>query len=437
MSPQAHARQFPAERGLALEDGLRAVAPDEAAERRGIGGEFRAPEIRARNSGISCRAVRFRRLRGRSRKAEPARRISFAGRMGARIRQRAARRHEIAPGKRRKRTPPSLCSFRAGVATLSRSACRQSSAAMCCTGAHVEHVAPHGALVRKRPTRFISERNGRTETHSARARRDGHACVHRRASAWVAFPRALAHTLSGIAYAGVAVVAAGYYAKQVGACARRIRFSGAAQRKTSHAGHGVEFVAFSRARARRARCTITSFVGGATEPDILDKAGRGNRGHRAGRKTPRFWASPGRRWHRRYGSIRRRCRNTIWGTGTSWRPFAMARKKIRGCFSRAIIWKGRRSANAWSTDSRRRRRWRNSSSTGRKARERSLVASLCRDDNERQNPSMIYFAGLLLWRVARRNSRRSPASRKRRRSSSVSRISGGAGCGWRFKSSAT
>ncbi len=69
----------------------------------------------------------------------------FAGRVGAGIRERAARRYEVPPRKRAKRTPPSLCTFRGGVATLSRALAAKLGGDLC-TGAHVDANSPHRRL---------------------------------------------------------------------------------------------------------------------------------------------------------------------------------------------------------------------------------------------------------------------------------------------------
>ena len=58
--------------------------------------QFRASQIRQRNTRISGRALRFGRLCGRSGTIESSRRISSGRPMGTRTRQRSARRHEIA-----------------------------------------------------------------------------------------------------------------------------------------------------------------------------------------------------------------------------------------------------------------------------------------------------------------------------------------------------
>ena len=53
----------------------------------------------------------------------------------------------------------------------------------------------------------------------------------------------LTHMLSGVAYAPVAVVACGYYDRQIAEKLDGIRIPGAAQREGADVGHGVEFVA--------------------------------------------------------------------------------------------------------------------------------------------------------------------------------------------------
>ena len=79
MSPQALLTTSLLGARLALENRVGSFQAQQTAERRRIGGEFRPPQIRPRNSGISRGAVCFRRLCGRPRKTQPAGRVSLAG----------------------------------------------------------------------------------------------------------------------------------------------------------------------------------------------------------------------------------------------------------------------------------------------------------------------------------------------------------------------
>ncbi len=120
------------------------------------------------------------------------------------------------------------------------------------------------------PTRFSFQRNGQTE--SARRLQ----CVvmatpglQSRASLG-SFPPRLAQTLSGIPYAGVAVVAAGYGSQQIGPALDGFGFLVPRSEKRRTLGTVWNSSLFP-GRAPAGGCTMTSFVGGATEPDVLQK----------------------------------------------------------------------------------------------------------------------------------------------------------------------
>jgi oxygen-dependent protoporphyrinogen oxidase len=80
----------------------------------------------------------------------------------------------------------------------------------------------------------------------------------------------LGHTLSGIAYAGVAVVAAGYDSHQVGLPLEGFGFLAPRSEKRRTLGTVWNSSLFP-GRAPAGGFTITSFVGGATEPEMLAK----------------------------------------------------------------------------------------------------------------------------------------------------------------------
>ncbi len=167
-----------------------------------------------------------------------------------------------------KRTPPSLCTFRAGVATLSRTLAAKLGGDLC-TGAHVGQVRRTGASSNEAAYEIRFQRNGRTETLVARGvvmATPAYQAAHLLGS----FPPRLAHTLSGIAYAGVAVVAAGYGSKQVGPALDGFGFLVPRSEKRRTLGTVWNSALFP-GRAPAGGCTMTSFVGGATEPDVLEK----------------------------------------------------------------------------------------------------------------------------------------------------------------------
>jgi len=78
----------------------------------------------------------------------------------------------------------------------------------------------------------------------------------------------LAHTLSGIAYAPVAVVASTYYRQQVGDLLEGFGFLVPRAEKVRTLGTVWNSSLFP-GRAREGSVTITSFIGGATDPDII------------------------------------------------------------------------------------------------------------------------------------------------------------------------
>jgi oxygen-dependent protoporphyrinogen oxidase len=80
----------------------------------------------------------------------------------------------------------------------------------------------------------------------------------------------LASTLSGIAYAPVAVVAAEYYAQQIGHPLQGFGFLVPRSEKLHILGTVLNSSLFP-GRAREGQAVMTSFVGGATNPEIVQK----------------------------------------------------------------------------------------------------------------------------------------------------------------------
>jgi len=163
----------------------------------------------------------------------------------------------------RKRKPPSLCSFKRGVNTLSGSIAQQLGATI--------HVRTKTCAITRSggDLQIHAERNGQAETHSAHA-------VVLATPAYVAshiltsLSSPLAQTLSGIAYAGVAVIAAGYYAKQVGVSIDGFGFLVPRSENMRTLGTVWNSSLFP-GRAPEGGVAITSFAGGATDTDILTK----------------------------------------------------------------------------------------------------------------------------------------------------------------------
>jgi oxygen-dependent protoporphyrinogen oxidase len=84
------------------------------------------------------------------------------------------------------------------------------------------------------------------------------------------FSAHLANTLSGIAYAPVAVVASCYYRQQVGDPLEGFGFLVPRNEKVRTLGTVWNSSLFP-GRAREGSVTITSFIGGATDPDIIQQ----------------------------------------------------------------------------------------------------------------------------------------------------------------------
>jgi protoporphyrinogen/coproporphyrinogen III oxidase len=160
--------------------------------------------------------------------------------------------------------PESLCSFQQGVGTL--------------PGAMA---AKLGDRLRTQTRAVSVNRLGpaRSETHELRIQSGGSLDTVRAASIVLATPAyasahliesissQLGHTLSGIAYAPVAVVAAGYYQQQVGEQINGFGFLVPRSEKIHTLGTVWNSSLFP-GRAPRGAVTVTSFTGGATNPEI-------------------------------------------------------------------------------------------------------------------------------------------------------------------------
>jgi protoporphyrinogen/coproporphyrinogen III oxidase len=169
---------------------------------------------------------------------------------------------------------PSLCSFTHGVATLPRAIAAQIGDAMqyetravsvdfARTGEH-GHTGPAAG-----PTceiRFV--RNGQEQSAAAGAvviATPAYAAAHLLETS---SPQ-LAQTLSGIAYAPVAVVASTYYRQQVGDPLEGFGFLVPRGEKVRTLGTVWNSSLFP-GRAHEGSVTITSFIGGATDPEIMN-----------------------------------------------------------------------------------------------------------------------------------------------------------------------
>jgi len=162
---------------------------------------------------------------------------------------------------------PPLCAFRRGVATISRSLAERLKGNLL-VRAHVD------AILRASATDPAA--------YEIHYRRDGQRAslpaggvvlavpAYKAAHLLGSFSPWLGNTLSGIAYAGVAVVAAGYDSHQMGPELNGFGFLVPRSEKRRTLGTVWNSSLFP-GRAPQGSCTITSFVGGATEPDILEK----------------------------------------------------------------------------------------------------------------------------------------------------------------------
>jgi protoporphyrinogen/coproporphyrinogen III oxidase len=168
---------------------------------------------------------------------------------------------------------PSLCAFRRGVATLSRTLAGKLQSDLR-VRARVEAVGrdasfpPSGS--NEHPGYEIHfQRDGKAERLTARGvvmATPAYTAAHLLNSV----SQQLAHTLSGIPYAGVAVVAAGYDSHQLGPALEGFGFLVPRSENRRTLGTVWNSSLFP-GRAPLGSFTITSFVGGATEPEMLLK----------------------------------------------------------------------------------------------------------------------------------------------------------------------
>lgn len=165
-----------------------------------------------------------------------------------------------------KRKPPSLCSFRRGAGSLSQALGDR-------LGANLQ-VRTRACAITKGAQGAVyevhTERSGRTETHLARAivmATPAYGASHLLAST----SAALAQSLSGIAYAGVAVVAAGYYARQITPSLDGFGFLVPRSENLRILGTVWNSSLFP-GRAPAGSAVMTSVAGGATDTGILDKS---------------------------------------------------------------------------------------------------------------------------------------------------------------------
>lgn len=165
---------------------------------------------------------------------------------------------------------PPLCSFRRGLSTLTQAIAAKLGNSVQ-TSARVEAVTrANGQGVGGFQVRVA--RKGGTDTLTASA-------VVIAAPAYVAsrlvapFAADLAHELSGIAYASLAVVGTGYYGKQTSMDLDG--FGVLIPRSEKHRTLGIVWnSSLFPGRAPEGQMTLASFIGGATDPEIAKKSER-------------------------------------------------------------------------------------------------------------------------------------------------------------------
>jgi oxygen-dependent protoporphyrinogen oxidase len=161
-----------------------------------------------------------------------------------------------------------LCSFRQGMGTLARAIAgvlgdrlRTGSEVVALCRAELRGVAEYAVRVAE---------NGHEETTSAAAVVSA-APAYRASHHLEPISPELARTLAGIAYAAVAVVAAGYYTKQIDQPFEGFGFLVPRSEKYRTLGTVWNSSLFP-GRAREGMLTMTSFVGGATDPETMKRA---------------------------------------------------------------------------------------------------------------------------------------------------------------------
>ena len=164
--------------------------------------------------------------------------------------------------------PPPLCSFERGMATLTQAIAKNlgKNLRACARVLGVRSLDPAG--------------RGRFDVRIAQASREESVASNALVLATPAYTTAtllnplssnLAHTLSGIAYAPVAVVAAGYHRRQIGNPLEGFGFLVPRREKLRTLGTVWNSSLFP-GRARDGMVALTSFAGGATDPGIVARA---------------------------------------------------------------------------------------------------------------------------------------------------------------------
>jgi protoporphyrinogen/coproporphyrinogen III oxidase len=164
--------------------------------------------------------------------------------------------------KEKRSGPPPLCSFRDGVGSFAEAIAAK-------LGDSVRLGAKAASVARSANYQVCVEQNGRNEMVEAAAvvvATPAYTAAH--IVAPISSP--LVHTLSGVAYAPVAVVACGYYDRQVAEALDGFGFLVPRSEKVRTLGTVWNSSLFP-GRAPAGSVAITSFIGGATDPKIMDR----------------------------------------------------------------------------------------------------------------------------------------------------------------------
>jgi len=173
------------------------------------------------------------------------------------------------PPKEQRTGPPPLCSFTHGVATLPRTMATRLGNSLQYETRAVSVDFPVERAAGGAACEIRIARNGQEQSVPVGAvviATPAYAAAHMLES----FSPQLAHTLSGIAYAPVAVVASSYYRQQVGDPLEGFGFLVPRGEKVRTLGTVWNSSLFP-GRAREGSVTITSFIGGATDPEIIQQ----------------------------------------------------------------------------------------------------------------------------------------------------------------------
>jgi protoporphyrinogen/coproporphyrinogen III oxidase len=174
------------------------------------------------------------------------------------------------PPKEQRTGAPPLCSFTHGVAALPRTmATKLGESLQYSTRAVSVAFLDRGAATAGATCEIRIVRDEQEQSASAGAvvvATPAYAAAHLLES----FSPQLAHTLSGIAYAPVAVVASSYYRQQVGDPLDGFGFLVPRGEKVRTLGTVWNSSLFP-GRAREGSVTLTSFIGGATDPEVIQQ----------------------------------------------------------------------------------------------------------------------------------------------------------------------